>query len=394
DINEIWAEAEFYFQQGLFDEAKRHYAKIIELTPGDKRAINRLSEIMRREEDTEEFSKLAEAVDDLETDVASSGKAAGDMAMTSSDQDAVRSLMQEIQMLRQKAEASAPPEEEIGAPPRPQRGAPATPKLGPHRAEREAFEKTAPPPKPAKKTEEDFFDLGEELHRESPDSAPQTGGKSDDFFDLAAELRDELSGGMTAPVRPAAPAEEEQSLDDIFEEFKQGIERQAVKEDADTHYNLGVAYKEMGLLDDAIAELIMTPENEPKFVQSRYMLGLCYMEKGEYRNAIGEIRRALDYSERKGLDARHRIEMHYDLGLACQGAGYVDKALSEFKTVYDIDRNYRDIAAKINELEQGGFISLDQLKGDIEKEISSKFLEEGERIEREEKTKKNEKVKG
>ncbi|HEX9020013.1 MAG TPA: tetratricopeptide repeat protein, partial [Nitrospirota bacterium] len=42
DINEIWAEAEFYFQQGLFDEAKRHYAKIIELTPGDKRAINRL----------------------------------------------------------------------------------------------------------------------------------------------------------------------------------------------------------------------------------------------------------------------------------------------------------------------------------------------------------------
>jgi hypothetical protein len=58
DVGEIWAEAEFYFQQGLFDEARKHYAKIIEHTPGDKRALNRLMEISREEEETQEFTNL------------------------------------------------------------------------------------------------------------------------------------------------------------------------------------------------------------------------------------------------------------------------------------------------------------------------------------------------
>jgi tetratricopeptide (TPR) repeat protein len=149
----------------------------------------------------------------------------------------------------------------------------------------------------------------------------------------------------------------------------------------------------MGLLDDAIAEFILTPEDEPKVVQSRYMLGLCYLEKGEYQNAVGEIQNALDYSEFMGIDAENRIEMRYDLGLACQGAGNNENALNEFKMVFDADPHFRDVADKVTELQQGDFISFEQLKDDIEKEISSKFLEEGERIQREEKTKKNEKVK-
>ncbi len=84
--------------------------------------------------------------------------------------------------------------------------------------------------------------------------------------------------------------------------------------------------------------------------------------------------------------------MHYDLGLAFQGAGDRDGALSQFQKVAEIDPGYRDAAAKVKELQQGGLISLEQLKDDIEREISSKFIEEGERIEREEKIRKNEKV--
>ena len=241
--------------------------------------------------------------------------------------------------------------------------------------------------------EEDFFDLGEELRG---GAAPgREGGareKSEDFFDLASELRDELSS-VVVPSSQAASAED-QSLDEIFEEFKKGVEEQSVKEDVDTHYNLGVAYKEMGLLDDAIAEFILTPEEEPKYIQSRYMLGLCYMEKGEYQNAINEIQHAIGTVDRAGGTRRDSIGMHYDLGLAYQGVGNVNGALDEFQKVCDIDPGYRDAMTKIKELQQGDFISLDQLKNDIEKEISTKFLEEGERIEREEKTRKNEKVRG
>ena len=181
-------------------------------------------------------------------------------------------------------------------------------------------------------------------------------------------------------------------LDDIFEDFKKGVEQQAVKEDVDTHYNLGIAYKEMGLLDDAIAEFVLTPEVEPKFVQSRYMLGLCYMDKGEYQNAITEVQSALNFSESQGVEMKDRVGMHYDLGLAYQLAGDAAGALSQFQKVYDTDPEYRDAASKIKELQKGDFISLEQLKDDIEKEISFKFLEEGERIEREEKIRKTEKV--
>jgi tetratricopeptide (TPR) repeat protein len=116
------------------------------------------------------------------------------------------------------------------------------------------------------------------------------------------------------------------------------------------------------------------------------------MEKGEYRNAIGELQNALDYTETLGADTHNRIEMHYDLGLAYQGAGNISSAISEFQCVSEEDPGYRDTAAKLKELHKGDFISLEQLKDDIEKEISSKFLEEGVRIEREEKSKKSERV--
>ena len=66
DIDEIWAETEFYFQQGLFDEAKKHYTRILALTPGDQRADDRLSEISREENETREFAKLTDAVEGLE----------------------------------------------------------------------------------------------------------------------------------------------------------------------------------------------------------------------------------------------------------------------------------------------------------------------------------------
>jgi tetratricopeptide (TPR) repeat protein len=390
DISEIWAEAEFYYQQGLFEEAKKYYAKIIERTPGDRRAIERLTEISREEEEAQEFSKLAEAVEGLEG-MASGGASEGEMALTSSDEEAVRSLMSEIQKLRQEQKpAPSPPSEQVAAPapsaasPKKQSGIRDARKDG----QFDGWEQEEPGEQAGV---ENFFDLGQELRQEGrPDSSPTQQEKIEDFFDLASELRDELSS-ITVSAQPAASAEE-QSLDDIFEEFKKGVEQQVVKEDADTHYNLGVAYKEMGLLDDAVGEFLLTPEGEPKFVQSRYMLGLCYMEKGDYHNAIIEIQNALNYSESSGGKQQERIEMHYDLGLAYQGEGNREGALAQFQRVHDANPGYRDTAAKLKELKKGSFISLEQLKDDIEKEISAKFLEEGERIQREEKTRKNEKV--
>lgn len=368
DISEILAEAEFYYQQGLFDEAHKHYQKILQSDPGNVQARSRIVEIQKEQEDVQEFSKLVDGLDGLEA-YSGSGEPAGEMAVSASDEEAVRSLMQEIAQLKEK---SAPPKGKIPS---------AVPELA--RQGRPA----AAPASTAARAEEDFSDLGTEL---SASAGPGSSAGEADFFDLASELRDELSS-ISVPPQSSG---EDQSLDDIFEEFKKGVEQQAIKEDADSHYNLGIAYKEMGLLEDAIAEFAMTPEDEPKYVQSRHMLGLCYMEQGDYQNAIIELEQALMLGENSGLPVKDRMGMRYDLGFAYQGTGNSETALKEFQEVAAAYPDYRDVAGKIKELRQGEVISLEQLKDDIEKEISSKFIEEGERIEREEKTRKNEKVRG
>jgi tetratricopeptide (TPR) repeat protein len=471
DIGEVWSEAEFYYHQGLFDEARKKYEMILEQKPDDRRSLKRIKEISRQKEEVQEFANLAEAVEGLESFVPGGELATEELASSASDEEAVRSLMQEIhsmklqereQEARQRVEQEARERAEQEARERAEqeawqqrererrereeqedrqraeqeareRGRELERELreklvraAKERQERErqaaaaqtaaeeiiapdeeilqpAFHRPAESERPAfarPPAEEDFSDLGVELRDAEEDfaglgarlaeAAPAGEGTSDDFFDLAAELRDELSG-ISVPERTAASAEE-QSLDEIFEDFKKGVEQQESKQDVDTHYNLGIAYKEMGLLDDAIDEFLMTSEGEQKFVESRYMLGLCYMEQGEYYKAIAEIHNALNYTVSFGGSQEEQISMHYDLGLAYQGAGNIPEAISEFQRVSEMDPEYRDVQTKLRELQAGEFISLEQLKEDIEKEISSKFLEEGERIEREEKTRKNDKV--
>lgn len=379
DVSELWAEAEFYFQQGLFDEARKGYERILDDRPNDRKAMERLVELAREKEDVTEFSRLAEAVEGLGHLVESN--ASTEENVRQSDVDSVRMLMQEITDLR--AEKKEPP------PVRPR------PAPKPEPAQEESFADVTSvldgnipgPAAPVNEPEESFADIGGELAVSAPPTSAE-GSDEADFFDLASELRDELSKD-TMPAAPAAL--HEQSIDEIFEEFKAGVEAHEKKEDEDTHYNLGIAYREMGLLDDAISEFNMTNEGEPKFILSRYMLGLCYLENSDYDTAITEIQNALGYSYSFGEASDERIGMHYDLGLAYQGVGNAQAALDELRKVYSLDPAYREVATKVRELEEGDFISLESIKEDIEKEISFKFLEEGARIEREEKTRKTKK---
>jgi len=359
-LEDALAEAEFYYQQGLFKEAKKLYARIIQLNPAEERASEKLAELAREEDDSREFEKLTEAVEGLEGAL-SSGPAEQELPLSESDEDAVRGLMKEIAQLEYLSKEPEPSDIAQGS--YGEAAEPETPEAG-----------------------EDLFDLAAELAAESVAESGVAEARSEDYFDLASELSDEL-GGIEAPARPAD--NEEQSLDEIFEEFKRGVEKQSALEDVDARYNLGVAYKEMGLLDDAIEEFTRTPGDAPKYAQSRYMLGLCYLEKGAYHRAIDELQNALDSSEALGDDEKGRIGMRYDLGLACQGAGDLRRAFAEFQKVFGTDPLYQDVSAKLEELAQGDFVSFDQLRDEIEKEISEKFLVEGERIEREEKSRKN-----
>ena len=166
----------------------------------------------------------------------------------------------------------------------------------------------------------------------------------DDFFDLAAELESELE----EDTEQISLSEEEQSLEEIFKEFKKGVEQQLDSEDYDTHYNLGIAYKEMGLIDEAIGEFQLASKDPKRAVECASMLGLCFLEKGMPQLAIKWYRKGLEMPE---ITEEEHIGLLYDLGSAYVEVGDTDNAQKAFMEVYGMNSNYRDIVSRIKQLE-------------------------------------------
>ncbi len=181
------------------------------------------------------------------------------------------------------------------------------------------------PPPPAAAAEENLF------------------ADEDDFFDLAAELESELEEEENVSL-----SEEEQSLEEIFKEFKKGVEQQLDAEDYDTHYNLGIAYKEMGLIDEAIGEFQLASKDPKRSVECSSMLGLCFLEKGMPQLAIKWYRKGLEMTE---ITADEHVGLLYDLGCAYVEVGDTDSAQKAFLEVYGLNPNYRDIVTRIKQLE-------------------------------------------
>jgi pilus assembly protein FimV len=166
----------------------------------------------------------------------------------------------------------------------------------------------------------------------------------DNFFDLAAELESELADEEEA----ISLSEEEQSLEEIFKEFKRGVEQQLDSEDYDTHYNLGIAYKEMGLIDEAIGEFQLASKDPKRAVECASMLGLCFLEKGMPQLAIKWYRKGLEMPE---ITEEEHVGLLYDLACAYQEVGDTDNAQKAFVEVYGLNSNYRDIVGRIKQLE-------------------------------------------
>jgi len=194
--------------------------------------------------------------------------------------------------------------------------------------------------------EEPALDPLAELTLEAPaiPAAAATGG-----LDLGAEL-DGLFGAQSAveeePPSTGTPLGDA-GLSEIFKEFKKGVDKQLDKEDYDTRYNLGIAYKEMGLIDEAIAEFQLAAKDENRLLECASMLGICFMEKGMAKLAVKWFE--------KGLLAPGRAEdeyagLRYDLATALEAAGETDKALGIYTDLYGQDANFRDVATKVREL--------------------------------------------
>jgi tetratricopeptide (TPR) repeat protein len=157
--------------------------------------------------------------------------------------------------------------------------------------------------------------------------------------------------GAEAQAHPSGSVD----LSEMFGELRQELEEDVVAgdDDPETHYNLGVAFREMGLLDEAIAELqkvcnaIDHGKDFAQPVQTYTWLAQCFIDKGVPEAAIRWYEKALHIP---GLDDEARLAINYELGSACECARDKAAALRHFTAVYGSNIDYRDVAERIQAL--------------------------------------------
>jgi tetratricopeptide (TPR) repeat protein len=165
----------------------------------------------------------------------------------------------------------------------------------------------------------------------------------------------------SVPGAPAAgkssPFGEDAGIDlaEMFGELKQDLESgsSTTEEDPETHYNLGIAFREMGLLDEAIGELQKACQSFdhgkpfPQIMQTYTWLAQCFLEKGVPEAAVRWYDKALNVP---GIDGETRVALHYELASAHETAGDKTSALRHFMDVYGSNIDYRDVAERIKAL--------------------------------------------
>ena len=162
----------------------------------------------------------------------------------------------------------------------------------------------------------------------------------DEFVELDAEVFAEIE----AEEVESAADNDKYSLDGLFSAFKKELGEQLDEEDTETHYNLGIAFKEMGLYDDAIAEFQAAAHDPRRKLDCIALQGVCCRDKGDFARAeeILTMGMALD-----GLAAEQVTPLKYELALLYETTGRYEDALRLFHEIKAVNPDFRDTAEKI-----------------------------------------------
>jgi tetratricopeptide (TPR) repeat protein len=179
-----------------------------------------------------------------------------------------------------------------------------------------------------------------------PDVAAAVGGGDSDFVDLGEWLRNtEPARSTRMQVEDPRPTGDEQAdFEEMLRRFKRGVAENVDAEDYDAHYDLGVAYKEMGLIDEAIAQFQRALKGPTQRVRSYEALGHCFVEKKQYPIAAALLQRA---TEVPGSDDQQLVGVLYLLGYAIEQQGRPAEALPYYLRVFAVDIEFRDIAERV-----------------------------------------------
>lgn len=170
-----------------------------------------------------------------------------------------------------------------------------------------------------------------------------------DFIDLNALIFDDqqtrdtrMRVGQSSPIE-----DEDQAFHEALAEFKRGIDANLDAEDFQAHYDLGIAFKEMGLLDEAIAQFQKALRSPEGRLKTSEQLGSAFFEKGQHAIAEAVMRRALD-----GLPGTDddKIGLLYWLGRALESQERGREALPLYERALAVDIRFLDLGERVKRL--------------------------------------------
>jgi tetratricopeptide (TPR) repeat protein len=176
-------------------------------------------------------------------------------------------------------------------------------------------------------------------------SVSQSGGAADraGYINLGAELEEDLA----AEERAAAASAGAPLIEDLLREFRRGVGEQLDEKDFETHFNLGNAYKDMDLYEEAIQEFRLAAQDPARVLTCASLMGQCYLAKGKPDAALRELRAGLEI---QGHPSEAYYGLRYELGGIYETQGNLDQALEAFESLRGENPRFRDVQSRVAEL--------------------------------------------
>jgi tetratricopeptide (TPR) repeat protein len=173
---------------------------------------------------------------------------------------------------------------------------------------------------------------------------------SEDYVDLGALLLGDDEGEKSTRFTVAyeePTGDEEADFAKMLSQFKEKVSENLDADDVRAHHDLGTAYKEMGLLDEAVSEFQAALRASPNHLPTYELLGVTFMEMGQPEATVNSLERA--------LDVEYEIEdellgIYYYLARASEELGKKERAVELYEKVFSLDINFADVTDRLRDL--------------------------------------------
>lgn len=160
-----------------------------------------------------------------------------------------------------------------------------------------------------------------------------------DYIDLGEVLRTEMADEKKS--------DSIQGIEELISQFRREVFESIGEGDFRSRYDLGVAYKGMGLFQEAIEEFEIAAKDPELRLKSYEMIGSCFLERGKADDAIKILSAGLKITDRP---AREYFGIHFLLGNCYEKMKKMKDALQFYMNAYKIDKTVPDLVRKINDL--------------------------------------------